>query len=299
MAASQMQTGQNLNFAVPINYVRGLLAHIGESPLRVLGPTAAPTEEDAVPMAVTGGGVNEGLTFPLEQFGGHSSEFQTVGRDQPSFRRTRVTYRRIETVGSGEPRIERYLESETSQGTGPFNTEQTVRRERTRTLVRVSDLQPISTRGEIARWNGEEWERSEYDLRFDGTRVRGVIRDAGGRAEELDRELPRGIVLREMRDLAFATLANEVLVGRSVELITFDPHTGEVMHDRYDVRGKEEIEVGGQKHDAYRVNVASGLSNSVVHFGVEEPRLLLRKQTEGPDVEELVAHEVFPAPAAR
>ncbi len=296
IAASQMQVGQNLNFAVPINYARGLLAHIGGDPIAVLRPSPTVTEDVTVPMALTGGGVNQGLTFSLSTFGGYSAEFQTVGRDRPTQRRTRITYRRIETVGNGEPRIERYLESETSQGTGPFNTEQTVRRERIRTIVRVSDLQPISTRGEIARWTGEEWERSEYDLRFDGYRVRGLIRDSSGRAEELDRELPRGIVLREMRDLAFATLSSDALVGRSVELVTFDPLTGDVMNDRYDVRIKEEVEIGGKKYEAFRVNVASGLANSVVHFGTDDPHLLLSIQSEGLEVEELTGFEVFPAP---
>lgn len=297
IAASQMQVGQNLNFAVPINYARGLLAHIGGEPIAVLGPTAMPSEEIAVPMVSSNAGVNQGLRFSLVEFGGYSSEFQTVGRDRPTQRRTRVTYRRIETVGSDEPRIERYLWSETSQAMGPFNTEQTVRRERVRTIVRVSDLEPISTRGEVARWTGEEWERSEYDLQFSGYRVRGLIRDSTGRAEELDRELPQGIILREMRDLAFATLSSDALVGRSVELVTFDPHSGDVVNDRYDVRSKEKVEVGGKEHQAFRVNVASGLANSVLHFGVDRPHLLLRRRSEGLDIEELIGFEVFPAPA--
>jgi len=294
VAASQLQTGQNLNFAVPINYARGLLSHVNGPPVAMLTGPSTMASEPTVPMASESRSVNQGLPFDLAGFGGYSVETHGVAGDQQ--RRTRVTFRRIETVGNGEPRIERYLESETTRGTGSFGTQQTIRRERVRTLVYADDLDPISTRGEITRWNGEDWERSEYDLRFDDLHVRGLIRDSTGRAEEIDRDLPEGIVLRELRDLAFSTLATDSLLGRSVEFVTFDPHTADVMNDRYDVRSRESISIGGQRHDAFRVNIASGLSNSTAFFGTEDPHVLLRLEREDGAVEEVTVVDLFPTP---
>lgn len=280
IAASQLQNGQNLNFAVPINYARGLLEHLGPDPVAVLEPDGNGMPRPGRRLSTGVDAVNEGLAFEVDGFAGYS--VQTEGRTgEDRWRRARVTYRRIETVGGVEPRIERYAESETTRQTGSFGTPQTVRRERSRTIVSADGLRPISARGEITWWTGQEWETSQYDLQFDGPRVRGVIRDTTGRAQELDRELPPGILLREVRDLAFATLDAPSLVGRSVEFVTFDPHTGEVTTDRYDVHGRVEVEVAGRSYDALRVNIASGLSNATGYFRVERPRVLLRLEGEG------------------
>jgi S1-C subfamily serine protease len=289
MASSQMQTGQNLNFAVPINYARGLLSQ-ATAPLAVLRPrtTAAP---GGVPLSASGPGVNSGLSFDLERFAGYILETEIKTGDEASYR-ARVTYRLLQTVGSGQPRIERYFESETTQRTGPFDTNQTVRRERSRTLVLADGLQPISSSGDIAWWTGENWKTVAYDLTFDGYHVRGTVADTTGRSRELDRDLPPGIILREVRDLAFATLATDSLQGRSVEFVTFDPQSAEVMRDRYDVGGVMEIRVAGRDYDALRVNIASGLSNITAFFQAGRPRVLLRHEN-GERVEEMTRLEVF------
>lgn len=290
IASSQMQTGQNLNFAVPINYARGLLAQ-ASGPLVVLRPGAAVQTPGGVPLSTGTTGVNRGLTFDLEGFAGYILETEARTSDD-QWRRTRVTYRLIQTVGSGEPRIERYFESETTRRTGPFDTNQTVRRERSRTLVRADGLEPISASGDIAWWTGENWRTAEYDLTFDGYHVRGTVADTTGRSRELDRDLPSGVILREVRDLAFATLSADSLEGRSVEFVTFDSQSGELVRDRYDVGGVASVRVDGRNHDALRVNVASGLSNTTAYFQVARPRVLLRHEN-GERVEEITRLEVF------
>jgi len=295
IAASQMRTGQNLNFAVPINYARGLLSHLDGQPLAVLGPTGPMTEGATVPLAAEENSANAGLYFNLDDFGGYSVELE-VSDQEDRVRRTRITYQYIETIGNGDPRIERYLESETTRRTGPFATQQTVRRERTRTIIDAAGLRPVSTHGEIARWTGDDWARAEYDLRFDDYRVTGSVRDTTGHREELDRELPRGVILREVLDLAFASLAVDSLVGRSVEFVTFDPFTGTVLSDRYDVRDETDVQVAGKKYKAFRVNVASGLNNTTAFFKSDRPRILLRRQgVDSEESEDLTRVEVFPA----
>lgn len=298
IAASQMRSGQNLNFAVPINYARGLLSHLDGQPLAILGPTGPLVDGGTVTLAAEEENeANPGLDFNLEEFGGYSVEL-TVQDQEERVRRTRITYQYIETIGNQNPRIERYLESETTRRTGPFATQQTVRRERSRTIIHAEGLRPISTHGEIARWTGDDWERAEYDLRFDDYRVTGQVRDTTGQLEELDRELPRGVILREVLDLAFGSLSVDSLVGRSVEFTTFDAFTGNVMSDRFDVREKTKIEVAGEKYDAFRVNVARGLSNTTAYFQADRPRILLRRQAVDADESEDVTRiEVFPVRA--
>ena len=277
IAASQMQVGQNLNFAVPINYARGLLTHLSGEPLAVLRPTATTPEETPAVPASRSNAVNDALAFDLEGFGGYVLEMEARSGEE-WWRRTRVTYRVIETLGGSDPRIERYLESETSRRSGPFGSHQTVRRERNRTLVALDGLQPISTRGETLTWTGERWQRSEYDFNFDGYHVRGIISDTAGPVKEIDRELPPGILAREVRDLAFATLSTEPLEGRSVEIVTFDPRTGDVVRDRFDVGEEVRVRIAGESERAIRVNVASGLSNRVAYFRSARPRVLLRME---------------------
>jgi len=160
--------------------------------------------------------------------------------------------------------------------------------------VRVDGLQPISTRGEIARWTGESWERAEYDLDFDGYHVRGLIPDETGRVEELDRDLPVGVILREVSDLAFATLAADSLVGRSVEFVAFDPLTGDVTNDRYDIRSVTSLSVADETHQALRVTVARDLSNTTAYFTIERPRILLRRESDEGGTEEVVRLDLDP-----
>lgn len=296
IASSQMNAGQNLNFALPINYARGLLSNLTGEPVAVVTPTSSGSErETSVPMAeaVDDASVNQGLDFELSGFSGYAIESQAqIGDDR--IRRTRITYRVIETLGRSEPRLERYSESETTRRTEPFGTHETLRRDRTRTIVSMGDLSPVSTRGETNVWTGESWRAAGYDLRFEGSRVRGLITDTDGTAEELDRELPSGVVLRELRDLAFGALVADSLVGRSVELATFDPWEGEVVNDRYDVMGSTSIRVGEQEYQALRVNVASGLFNTTAYFGLERPRVLLRREGgESGEVDEVIQIELF------
>ncbi len=223
--------------------------------------------------------VNRGLTFQLGGFQGYTLDLQGPAGGE-RHRQTRVTYRRIETVGGGEPRIERYVESETTEPSGPFDTPQVVRRERERTIVGAGDLHPISARGEVATKRAQGWVKADYDLQFDGDHVRGVIHDTAGAGRDLDRRLPDGILLRGTLDLAFATMVSDSLVGRSVEFAAFDPGTGQVTHERYDVRRVSRVQVGGKSYRAYRVNIASGLSNTTAYFRADAPHVLLERAGE-------------------
>jgi len=296
IASSQMNAGQNLNFALPINYARGLLANLAGEPVAVVSPTSSGGEREApFPMAdhMDDAAVNQGLDFDLDGFNGYAVETQAqIGDDR--VRRTRITYRVIETLGRSEPRLERYSESETTRRTEPFGTHETLRRDRTRTIVSLGDLSPVSTRGETSVWTGDSWRAARYDLRFEGSRVRGLITDTDGTAEELDREVPAGMVLRELRDLAFGALVTDSLVGRSVELATFDPWEGEVVNDRYDIMGTTTIRAGDEEYEALEVTVASGLFNTTAFFGLRRPRILLRREGgEGGEVDEVVRIELF------
>lgn len=277
IAVSQMRNGQNLNFAVPINYARGLLSDLDGEPVAVLSPDGGRGLERTRSVASEEAGVNSQLAFDLEGFYGYS-----VGTEGPvgenRRRRSSVTYRRIETVG-GLPSIERYRETETTDRTGPFDTPQTVRRERSRAIVAADDLRPISVRGEIAWWDGSDWRHREYHYDFAGYHVTGTITDTADNVREINRDLPPGILLRSVRHLAFATLAEDSLVGRSVELVTFDAASGEVTSDRYDVHDVVEVEAAGESREALLVNLASGLTNTTAYFRRALPRVLFRRST--------------------
>jgi hypothetical protein len=276
IAVSQLPSGQNLNFAVPINYARGMLQNLAESPVAVLGPMALSGTDGAARSMARSVTVNQGIVFDLQDLRGYVVE-SSVDLGDEGVRRTRVSYRLIETLGGVPPRLERYLESETTRVTEPFGTHQTTRRERVRSLAGVDGLDPISSTGEVTWWTAEGWQSASHAVRFDGDRVVGAARDSTGRAVELDQALPRGIIMRNMRDLAFATVAADSLVGRSVEFVTFDPWTGEVANDRYDILGEDEIEVAGTRRPVLRVNVATGLINETVFFERQRPRITVRR----------------------
>lgn len=292
IAVSQLLAGQNLNFAVPINYARGLLGHLGKEPVAVLQPTSGEgmAAETARPMTETEA-VNRGLDFSLDSLRGLVIETRVaLGNDQT--RQTRTTYRVIETVGSEPPRIERYFESETTRTTEPFGTRQTLRRERVRSIVTAQGLRPMSSRGEVEWLTETGWQQSGHEVRFEEDRVIGVVTDSTGNTVELDRTLPRGILLRDVRDLAFGTLAVDSLVGRSVELTTFEPRTGQVVYDRFDVLAQEEVTVGDEVYEALRTNVASGLTNETVYFATARPRFPVRRITQdGGRVEDAIRME--------
>lgn len=297
IAVSQMRDGQNLNFALPINYARGLLEHLGDEPVARLGPSESVERSRTRRMGASTEPVNRRLQFDLTDFGGYHVEMDGMVGDQRQ-QKTRITYRRIEAVGDRQARIERYHESETTERRGAFGTPQIIRRERSRTIVTADDLRPVSAQGEIAWWTGGEWQRSEYRLRFEDSRVRGSRTDTTGRSTDVDRELPEGVVLRGMRDLAFASLSADSLVGRSVEFVTFDPVADELASDRYDVRDTTTVQVGGQSYEALVVNVATGLTNSTSYFRRDRPRVLLRKENGPVDrAQEVTEMELSPPPA--
>lgn len=300
IAASQFRNGQNLNFAVPINYARGMLTAVDGTPLAVLGasdvvPAAAPIE---TAMAATEDRVNRGLNFDLSNFADHRLDLE-VHEPGGALRRTRVTYRLIEDIAGGEPRIERYVEGETTLEKDAAGPARTIRRERHRSIMSAVDLAPVSARGEV-EWETEgEWQRTGYDLRFDDGRVTGTIGDSAGVVRQVDREVPRGIVLRDMRDIAFGALIADPLVGRSMELLTFDAALAEVKADRFDIRRRTTLEVGGDQRPALAVDVASGLVNERAYYSPEVPRRLLRHEdAESGSVEEVVAFYALPEPDA-
>ncbi len=296
IAASQLQAGQNLNFAVPINYARGLLEHLPSQPVRVLQATTQDAEGSvSEKTAARTELVNQGLRYALDGFHGYRIETRTT-MEHNRERRTRITYRIIETVGTEEPQLERYLESETTTRSEPFGTVQTLRRERSRTVVELGRLRPLSARGEVTWWSAEGWKTSSWDMRFQDDHVLGVIADTtGGPSKEVDLDLPSGIILHDMRELAFALLDARPLVGRSVEFTTFDPRTADVLHDRYDVLDEASVDVGGQTYDALRVNLATGLENQTLLFRRETPRTFLRRvDPDTGDVEEITSIQIFP-----
>jgi hypothetical protein len=296
IAASMISGGQNLNFAVPINYARGLISHLSDEPMSVLRPPPATPDDTAsrTPAAAPrSNSVNQGLSYRLSDFQGYSTEtyLELEGNRQ---RRTRVTYRLIETVTPGEPQIERYRESETTRVSEPFGTVQIIRRERSRVVVNAADLRPISARGETAEWNGTDWTTTEHDLRFDGDRALGLLTDSAGRTTEMDRDLPRGILLQEIRDLAFALLDTQALVGRSVEFTTFDPRTARVDRERFDILGPTSIEIAGDRQSALQLNVATGLDNETYLVRDEVPRVLLQRiSDDGSEVETVTTMEIL------
>ncbi len=308
IAASQFRNGQNLNFAVPINYARGMLAEIDDGePLAVLGgETAFAAHEDrddeGEEMSTDDGRVNRGLEFDLSTFEDHRLEL-AVHVGNGAVRRTRVTYRRIEDIAGGAPRIERYVESETTIQADSAASPRMVRRARHRSLVHADDLAPVSSRGEIRQASGDDgdWRTTAYDLRFDEGRVTGTVTDEAGVVRQIDRDVPPGTVLREMRHVAFGTLAVQAdrLIGRSMELHTFDSPSAEMRIDRFDIRDRATIETDDRARRALVVDVASGLVNERHYFTLDVPRRLLRREdAETGAVEEVVDYSRIPGPDA-
>lgn len=293
IAVSRMQGGENLNFAVPINYARGILAHADTvSGLSLLGSNQVDSRGEPVDRSSETRSVNRGLSFSTDSLRGYT--FTMEGKaGEGRWAKRRVTYRRIEAVGTSVPRIERYEEYEITKRTGPFNTRQTVRRERSRTLVRADNLKPLSVRGETAWWSGDEWRQVDYRLHFDGYRVEGTIQDTTGATREIDREVPSGVLLRSTRNLAFATLANDSLFGRSVEFTTLDASSGELNRVRYDVRGTDTVTVGDRSYSALQVNIATGVTNRTSYFRQAEPRVLLRRQSENGAAMDVESWQLF------
>lgn len=297
IAASQFRNGQNLNFAVPINYARGMLSEVDGEALAVFGDerqfTAGPDPDgEGEEMSVDEGRVNRGLEFDLSTFEDHRVEL-TLREGSGVVRHTRVTYRRIEDIAGGAPRIERYVESEATIEADSTSPTRTVRRERHRSLVAADDLAPVSSRGEIRQVTGDDgdWRTSSYDLRFEDGRVSGTVTDDAGVVRQIDRDVPAGTVLREMRHVAFGTLAVEAdrLIGRSMELHTFDSPSAEMRIDRFDIRRRTTIVTDGRARPALVVDVASGLVNERHYFTPDLPRRLLRREDAETDaVEEVI-----------
>lgn len=298
IAASQFRNGQNLNFAVPINYARGLLAAIDGEPLAVLGRTPLPAEAGPAEteMAATEDRLNRGLQFDLSEFEDHRLDL-SVHEPGGAVRRTRVTYRRIDDIAGGPPRIERYVEGESTIQQEPDGPRRTVRRERHRSIMNAVDLAPVSARGQVEWEVDGAWHTTGYDLRFDDGRVTGTVEDSTGVVRQIDRELPPGIVLRDMRDIAFGALVAEPLVGRSMELQTFDAASAEVKIDRFDIRRRTTIEVQGEQRDALAVDIAGGLVNERAYYSTDVPRRLLRHEdAETGAVEEVTGFYLLPTP---
>jgi hypothetical protein len=265
---------------VPINYARGMIENLGQEPETVLQATTNTSSESAArPISSSVTPANPGMTFDVANLRGLVVDSEVdLGDEQRQ--QTRITYRVIERVGGGPPRLERYYESETTRTTEPFGTQQTLMRERRRTIVLLDGLEPISSEGEIAWMTNTGWKEARHDIRFDDGRAVGIVADTAALTTEIDREVPPGVLLRDIRDLAFATLDADSLIGKSVEFTTFDPSTGTIVEDRYDVLGRETIDVVGEETEVLRVNVASGLTNQTVFFTLDPPRVAVLRVTQ-------------------
>jgi len=103
------------------------------------------------------------------------------------------------------------------------------------------------------------------------------------------------VVLRGMRDIAFGAVVADPLVGRSMELHTFDAESAELRIDRFDIRHRTSIEVDGEPRPALAVDVATGLVNERTYYSPDVPRHLMRRHLADSDmVEDVVSFVVLP-----
>lgn len=279
VASSKMPTGQNLNFALPINYARGLLRTVDSSrPVAVLGAEGGDDASETEEARDTGSTEekNGGLSFATGVI--TDSVFsRTIRRPIGSDRRvTRdITVRRLDPIGTSGPQVERYERSVIREQRDAEDVGVAVRRERSRLRVRTEDLKPISAQGVISWHSGGTWTTLEYRLRFDGDHVSGTIRDTAGTTRNVERDLPPGTLLHGTRELALAALSAGSLVGRSVEMTTFDASAARLLHDRYDIRAVDTISVEDREVAALRVLRATGLRNRTEYYRPGRPRLRL------------------------
>jgi hypothetical protein len=257
ISVAQIREGQNLNFAVPVNYVLDLLTRARTEPGQVLSP---------IPPERVAPSVNEQLKFDFSDLRPLTVNWRVREADgvETLMRRTvnpitvagQLT--RIEIITSTESQYRRRI----------------VRRTTERHVVDATDLHPISTSATAEYFDGNATQRSILEVTYDRRGVKGYRSDSRDGRREIGRVLPNGII--STPGVAFAYLEDRLLEPSTFIVTIYDPHRDQVQDVRYRVTGKETVRIGNSSVEAWVVQIEGGSSTGTAYYSIHAPRVLLR-----------------------
>lgn len=261
IATAQISEGQNLNFAVPINYARGMIANLPSSPLYVIAPTEdSPTASGISEVASRS--VNDGLVLDFSAFREIEMEHEEKHEGIEAVRTT--AYRMAGLPDDPDARIERFHEFRNKKNEAQTGSE--------RSIAAIDGLRPIEESLAYQYYDGNRWIRGEGKVKYEAGRVVGWRETPEDGRSELRRDLPEGILSCSMTALAFAY---NVAANPTVEITCYNFWADELTAVRYTVKGRKQIKVLGQKYQALEVEVVAGLQRMTLYYEPTVPRYLL------------------------
>ena len=271
LAVAGIEEGQNLNFAVPVNYARGLLATVGEAPTERLARMSDP---EIGSYATSPKQVNVGLPA-VSEFRDFAYEYETdLGNGYKL--KGELHFERIQLSGDSVELVEISDESRTEYKSAPLASSQKVATSQTRVLARLGDLTPIEAYVYKSAWDGSRWRNASRELQFGAGRVRGFTVDDGTRTEH-DLEVAPGT--RISLALSIGALAADSVIGKTYELTMFDVEGLVARTVLAKFEGLDELDEAGRDFTVVKVEMTSGPQRAEYFYSAYFPPYLVRSET--------------------
>jgi hypothetical protein len=260
IAAATISEGQNLNFAIPINYARGLMASAGQPELAMLEPFESPESLEPV---------NRFLSVDLRRFEEYDLEVE-YRRGARRVGTEFVRYRIVRPFGDTVARIE--VQRELDWRTDPKGLYQS------RDIATADNLQPIESHFSVSLEDGRT---GRYKVAFEPGQVRGSYWNSEEGERPISRRLPAGILQSHMLLVAVGWLDADSLMGRSFAFTTYDPLRDQVIEHQFTVTRRVEAKVGGDEFLALEVEGLMGAERWVYRVRERVPHIML--EADGPE----------------
>ena len=282
VAVAGMDEGQNLNFAVPVNYVRGMVAGAKSSrgqELAALSKSpsqpgrATPGREDPAGLQP----VNTRLSLDLSDFRPYTAEYED--RDQNgTTSKVRVSSRLTPDPEGSGMRIELHRQVE------DFFNGRNIGRGSSRSIARRDDLAPLAYfyEGSWLTPTGD-WKSLKEEYTYGVAGVRGFKIDSEEGTKTVDRALPPGTLAAEWASLAFLHSGEGLKPGRTVSIRAYDDSADEFRDVQFSVIGPHRVRdrSSGKTVDAIKVERTWGARKQLRYYSASKPHVLLVTEGSG------------------
>jgi hypothetical protein len=270
ITVSQLRDGQNLNFAVPINYARGLLARTDSRESKLLAPLSSPTTQ----AGRTGAGNAHIPSVDFDKLASYTAEYRIQFENNVTGLAT-YTLRLDRSSELGEVLLERTQRREVWTksawgGRGDKITDIQFRAEAV-----GPQLSPRAFFMQARWWDGQRWQAGEAQLRGADGRVYGRSSTQQYGSHTIDAKLPTGVTLAQFAAPAFRASPSFGDIGSTFTISTYDPVSGQMEQTHYRSRRFTTLGAAGRQWEALEVEISGGASIATAYYSVEVPRFLL------------------------
>ena len=262
IAVSGIEEGQNLNFAVPVNYARGLLASVGSAPaerlakLSNLGSPSQFSSLESVNMSLPAVTSFRDYAYESEEDRGNGYKVKYKNY-----------HRRISAAGDTLDLVEFTGEEVTEYKSGSFASSQKIGNAQIRSLSAHPDLRPLEYYENRTWWDGSRWKSGSRELHFEEGVARGFTIEDGVRTEH-NIPIPPGTRMQSLALTIGSVMADSIL-GRTIAVTIFNPSALTVTEVFVGFKGRTKMNEAGREFLVVGTELRGGAYRAEYYYSTD------------------------------